>query len=599
MVAKRIDSFGGMYPATDDRLLAENAAARSENTWLYSGALSGINSLTEVHTCSLASTAKVYRIPSGSPSSDYFSDSTWLEFGDIDTDVFRSPTFGDTYDRYYWTSPTGTPTYNTLARIKAGDGAWKLGVPAPGTAPTFSSITGGSSSVTVTRSYVMTWVTAYGEEGPPSPAVTSTGKIDDTWSLSLPATAVDDRGAVGDDRYITKLRVYRTVTSSTGTATFFLVAEQTYSTLTYADSATDATVSANAQLASTLWTAPPSDLKGWVAGANGMIVGFRGNEIWFSEPYRPHAWPAVYALTVEYPIVGLGAVGQNIVVCTEGFPIVVTATHPASATQAKLATFEPCLARGSILSTPDGVYYASQNGLVLVANGTATNITREMVTRDEWQSFTKTQTLRAGKLGFAYYAYGTALLGVFQADAWVSAATQAEDFLGAYNGVLIDPNHDRVAFNVLRRTGVTVNITNDVWSGELFVLLNDNKVYWINLADTAPTPEVWLWRSKIFQTSLKKNLEALRIYFSVPPGVSITLGTRNTDLVQTLQANQYGLVRIYADGTLVMTRELRTSGELMRIPSGFKADFWQIEVEGRVNVYSLQWATSAKELASV
>jgi hypothetical protein len=48
-----------------------------------------------------------------------------------------------------------------------------------------------------------------------------------------------------------------------------------------------------------------------------------------------------------------------------------------------------------------------------------------------------------------------------------------------------------------------------------------------------------------------------------------------------------------------MTRELRESGEMIRLPSGFTADFWQFEIEARVHISSLQIATSAKELAGV
>jgi len=48
-----------------------------------------------------------------------------------------------------------------------------------------------------------------------------------------------------------------------------------------------------------------------------------------------------------------------------------------------------------------------------------------------------------------------------------------------------------------------------------------------------------------------------------------------------------------------MTRELRTSGVIMKLPSGFKADYWQFELETRVIVLSLQAATSVKELKGV
>lgn len=85
-------------------------------------------------------------------------------------------------------------------------------------------------------------------------------------------------------------------------------------------------------------------------------------------------------------------------------------------------------------------------------------------------------------------------------------------------------------------------------------------------------------------------------------GVGISFDPTATTWTGTcfsLPTNSFGRVRVYADGRLVFTRELVTSGEMMRLPSGFKAQFWQIEVEARVKVYSIQVGTSAKELRGV
>jgi hypothetical protein len=59
-----------------------------------------------------------------------------------------------------------------------------------------------------------------------------------------------------------------------------------------------------------------------------------------------------------------------------------------------------------------------------------------------------------------------------------------------------------------------------------------------------------------------------------------------------------GVVRIYADGVLRFTRQLRSTGEFMRLPSGFKAQFWEVELESDLTVTSIELATSAKELAN-
>lgn len=100
--------------------------------------------------------------------------------------------------------------------------------------------------------------------------------------------------------------------------------------------------------------------------ANGVMVGFRDNEVYFSEPYLPHAWPARYRLTVDYPIVALGSFGTTIVVATEGRPFLITGSHPESMSQLELDLIEPCVSARSMASMGHGVVYASRNGLVYV-----------------------------------------------------------------------------------------------------------------------------------------------------------------------------------------------------------------------------------------
>lgn len=591
MVAVKINAFGGAVPATDDRLLPDAAATVSQNAWLYSGALVGVVSPKFVRNMTNAGYGKVYRIPNNYYDADHLTDATWMEFPNIDTDVLRSPVVGDEFDRYYWAGPSDVPRVNSLARIQAGNDPYKLGVIQPTSTPTLG-IAGGAGT-NQSRAYVVTWVSAFGEEGPPSSPVVDTGKVDATWTVTLPTAGVGDIA----DYNLSKARIYRTVTVGS-TASYFYVTEVTIGTVSYADSALDATVSANEILPSTDWSPPPSDLQGFVAMPNGMIAGWRNNELWFCEPFRPHAWPAAYTNVVEYPIVGLGVINQTLVVCTAGYPMVATGINPSAISLSKLAAFEPCMSRGSIVSAPEGVYYASPNGLVLVANGVAGLVTEGLIHKDEWNRLSAVATLRATRLANAYYAYGTARVGFAQPDAFQEDMVQQDDFSGSYSGILIDPTNQRVAFNTLSSEDPTANVFNDAWSGEV-LLIRDDVLYRIDIVDETYTRDVVLWRSKIFQPQDKKNFQALRIYFEVPVWAPTLNNTRNTSSPQTLAEDQYGLVRVYADGRLVMTRELRTSGELMRLPSGFKADFWQVELEHRVKIFSFQMATSVKELMKV
>lgn len=673
MVSLRLEQFGGMLPAVNDYYLPENRASLSENAWVYTGALEGFFSLTEVYSCSSSGVKKVFRIPLGYYDKERIPGSYWMEFTNPDTDVVRTPIANDSFERFYWASSSHQPYFNTKARITAsrksatvtlsiatpavatlsahglavGDPIYftttgslptgvtasqyyfvtavpdantfrfsaapygsdvatsgsqsgthtlyfnqplKLGVPAPTTAPTLS-ISGGSGTAE-SRAYVYTWVSAYGEEGPPSPASTVTsGYPNATWTVTVTAPTTAEAGA----RNLKYVNIYRTVTSSSGVGTYFLVAQIGIGTTTYADSTVN--VSGNNQLSATYWEGPPSDLQGMIAMPNGIIAAFRSNEIYFCEPYRPHAWPAAYSLSVDYPVVGLGVVGQTLIVCTAVSPYAITGINPANMTMSRISVAEPCMSRGSIISTPAGVVYASPNGLVVATPGAVQNITKRLLTKDKWQDLLKVATLRGAAFNDAYYCWGSTQGVTFQSDAFQADAFQAADETGGFTGAHIDFSNERVAYTKLSTSLPIVNSFTDVWTGEVLVMKNA-KVYWLDMSETR-SRDSYKWRSKIFSMPNRRNIEAMRVWFDTYPDSPNLNPVRNTSLVQTLQADQLGLVRVYADGNLVMTRELREDGEFMRLPSGFKAAIYQVEIEARVRINSVELSTSAKELMNV
>lgn len=591
MVALKLANFGGMIPAIDDHLLPEAYGSLAQNAWLYSGSLDGLHGLKQVYAASSSLTRKVYRIPKQYYDKDHIYDSYWLEFPDPDTDVIRSPAVNDSFQRYYWAAPTlGAPRYNTLQRIINSQPSLILGIPAPTVAPTVT--VAGGAAPTYDRAYVYTYESAYGEEGPPSPPTVVNGNISGTWNITVTAPGVP----VVTDRNITKINIYRTITSAFGTATYFYVTTLTLPVTTYADTQLDTTVAANPLLQSVDWGPPPSDLKGMVAMPNGIVAGFRNDEVWFSEPYRPHAWPASYALSVNFPVVGLGVTGTSLIVLTTGYPTAITGITPATMSQARIATFLPCMSKGSIVSAAEGVFYASPNGLALAANGSVQVVTEQTVTKDKWLTLLKVPTLRAARLGNAYYCWGSPQDGVFEPTAFDNDAFMMTNVEGGRYGAIIDFRNPRLPYVKLYDENPVVNCWEDPWTGEL-MLFRDEKVYWFDVS-TETMREPYTWRSKLFQMPNMRNLEAMRIWFNVPPGAPTLNPVPDTSLNQELKADQWGLVRVYADGRHVFTREIRVSGEMLRLPSGFKATNWQIEVEARIQIYTIEAATAAKELAS-
>lgn len=594
MVAIKLPIFAGMVPSVDKHLLPDTNAQFSRNVWLYSGALNGMPKKVPVYTLQNPLAQIAYRVPASNANASYLFDSTWLEFENRYTDFITAPVAADSFQRFYWTSTSQQPQYNTYARILAGQPAWLLGVPQPATP--IVDVSGGASATIVSRAYVTTLVTEYGEEGPASTPVLVNGKEDATFAITIGAVPADQRGGT---RNIKKIRLYRTITSSLGTATYYLLTEvnATGATQLHNDTAADNVIASNVLLESTAWTGPPS-LDGFVTMPNGIIAGFKGNELWFSEAYRPHAWPAAYSLTVEHDIIGLGIINQTLVVCTKGNPYTASGVNPARITTAKLAAFEPCLSKGSVVSTEEGVFYTSPNGLILVNPGIAVNVTKQAISRDQWNSIIMDGALNAGRLGSAYIAYGASEQNVFQETAYQEDVFQSGTTVGAAEGFMIDSNSN-VGFGYTYDTHELKSIHNDILSGE-FLAVHDGQVVWFDQRRGYGI-DPYIWRSKVFQTPEEKNFAAFKVFFyedeedgidpEVPP---------NYDIDQTFDPEtQMGVVRVYADDRLILTHELRKSGELHRIPSGFKAHFWYVEFEARIKIKSFQMATSVKELSNV
>jgi hypothetical protein len=695
--------------------------------------------------------------------------STWLEFVDPDTDVMRSPVVDDSFDRFYFASPSLAPEYNTRDRITAGQPAWLLGVPAPGCTPGVTVSGGGNtdqlgfvsttsanqgapgantiylipitpqgaeilndisfvtqtasataryagvlysdlngspntllntgtigtgtaaggtaasafvnptgllantqywigvmldtaiglqvaddagsagvvvlntfsngppgivtnlqvgfpdlqlwgdltaSSVLEARSYVYTYITAYGEESPPSPATVVTGWSNGVWTIELNTPPPDQMGVTRD---ITNIRLYRTLTATQGSTTYFQVinpatttpvpgsnatGDMPVTTAVYVDTVTDDIVADNSQLASQLWSPPPEDLQGIIAMPNGMAVGWRANEIWFCEPYRPHAWPPSYVLTCVYPIVGLGVTGSSVVACTNGSPMIATGTSPGSMSSVKPQNTEPCHSRGSILGNNDGVYYAGPNGLILVTQyGSVTNTSELWITREKWQQLTPQKNLRSVFLVSSYFSMGCVRGGdnsVAQTGFTIELnAADAQSFT-----IWPQPGGHRLGFNRLNGpNGLDVfNVRIDTWSSVCLVM-QGNGVYYYDFTDPVPTTQVYSWTSKLFQQKSKKNFAAMRCWFSIPPGTPALNPVPATNATldpfwNSLPADRYGFIKVFSSGVLVTCREIRTPQALLRILSGFKGETWQFQIIARVPISNLQVGTSVKAMAT-
>lgn len=571
-------AFGGELPVQSERMLPDNFATHAENVWLYSGELRGIRAPINLQAINNI-TKKVFRIPKGTvggdptnptlvPPPSYLGDSVWMQFTDPDTDIVRGPLINDAFKRFYWCSPTEGPMFNTYSRLLVGDPSYKLGVNAPDVAPNLTVV--GGVGALVTRAYVITWKTTYGEESQPSPAVTVTDNVDGSWNLS----AIDQptAGEQLDRSLITHAVVYRTITALSGVATFFKVAEVPIGTTTYNDVLLDTQISGNVQLFSTSFAKPPADLQGFIAMPNGFMVGWKGSDLYVSEPYQPHAWPSEYVNSVEYPVVGLGVWGSTCVIATQGFPASLSGVHPATLSLTKTSVMEPCLSRGSVVSAPDAVYYASQNGLMIVDPSGFRNLTQSLITQQEWADRFRPQYIRAVRYQTGYLA-----LEAVPGDI-------------APTGFFLDPTDPRVALTDLTGLGEAFNFHNDVWSGEVFLIIKGQVQHWDPPEDERLP---YVWKSKEFQLPRPTNFGAVMAFFNLLDYAPYAGGTA------IMPADEELRLKVWADRVLKFDQEIIQNGVPRRLPSGFKASIWQFEVRGRVPLYAMHVGSTVEELKRV
>jgi hypothetical protein len=615
MPVLRIQDFSGIVPVKGDRAIPDGYATESVNTWLYGSELRGVR--PPVHLTNVVSTTrKVLRIPLGTvggdpmypsvvPPPSYLGDSVWIQFDDKDTDIVKGALVEDQYNRWYFCSPSRGPEFNTFARMKLGLSNYKLGVIGPDNTitvgatpdnawrPKVDSVTGGADPK-VTRSYVYTWMNEFGEESAPSLPVTFTGFADGVWNISN--ILAPPAPPAGYPAYAKKW-LYRTATGTGGGWDYYRVSEVPLATTTFVDSGVsrpDTAITMNLTLESVPWRLPPPNLQGWICMPNGFLIAFDkavetppgsnnwvgGNNVYMSEAYRFHAWPGTYKFATESLVVGLGILGQTCVVATQGYPATITGIKPSACTFAKATVDEPCLSRSSIVSSPQGVIYASQNGLINVGPNGIQNVTEGLIEREEWLKSYMPQYLRGVRYQSGYLAL------------------RMPPTPGTRSGYFIDPTSLKVALTEFSDLTNVRNFVNDFWSGEIFLLMNDGELLrWDPPVDSAGNPNhdlmPVLWKSKEFQFPYEENFGAYAVYWDPARYSDNAYGS------SVLPVGEQVHLKVYANRFLVYDEEVPRCGRPVRLPSGFKGDLWQFELRGRAPIYSLHVASTIKELKGV
>lgn len=253
-------------------------------------------------------------------------------------------------------------------------------------------------------SYVYTFVNDLGEESAPSPPSATLLKDDGTAITVVSMTAVQSGYSV--DYAVETKRIYRAASGSTGTA-FLFVAEIPLSQAEYIDELTDSEL--GDPIETDLYALPPDDLKGLLALPNGVMVGFRRNQLCFSAQNRPHAWPVEWRLNTDTDIAGIGAIDTTVVIGTKSFPYLAIGNDPSAYSMTKLEVPQACISKRSVAYlTGIGVVFASPDGLIAVSgNGNVRNLTESMFTRRQWRALLPASIIAAAHDDVYHFWYDT------------------------------------------------------------------------------------------------------------------------------------------------------------------------------------------------
>lgn len=577
----KLIGFSGETPKIIPRLLGDTGAQLASNVRLDDGGLTP--------------TRKKRQEFQFTPGTDYLTvyknGTEWLGWS---SNVYAVPGPVAT-DRLYVTGD-GVPKM-----IVAGvEYPLALDFPAAALTATLSGTpTPGASGTT--RIYVYTWVTAFGEESAPSPA-----SADVFWTpgetLTLSGFVLPPSG-----RNITSQRIYRAQTGKTGTQ-LYLIDERIASAGDYIDNISPELL--QEALPSATWDTPPDDLNGLIALPNGMMAAFSGKQLCFSEPYRPHAWPEGYRLTMDYPIVGLGSFVSSVVVTTQGTPYLVTGTAPENMVSEELEENLPCINARGIVDLGYSVVYPSHDGLVQITNSGARVASTNLFSRDDW--------LRLNPGGMTASHYNGRYFTTFSYI----------DPTGApYVGLLIIDFTGEQPF-LIRSNLYATAMYYDLPTGSLFLLIDDVLYEWDALSQPS---DLLAWKSKLFVLPTPTNFGAILIEAdsnltaaqdaAIEAEIAAIIASNallfagdslggelngaamneypiNGDMLQPVPSvARTVMVNVYADQVLVGT--VTKVNQMARLKSGFKARRWEVEVASDMALTQITLAGTGAELREV
>jgi hypothetical protein len=358
---------------------------------------------------------------------------------------------------------------------------------------------------------------------------------------------------------------------------------------------------------------PSPSMTGLRVAHNNILVGFFDNQLCFSEPGNPHAWPIKYRLTFDSDIIAIEPVSGYIVILTEAYPYAVSGNDPATMVVARIDMLYPCLSKRSVVNMGYGVVYATHGGLAVYSLSKGLSLITKMV--HDWDTWNENLT-------------PSTLVGHFYKD----------KYFGSYSGnsLIFEKDEKSGGFFTTVQTTFTAAWTDQITNKMYYITDTTGDIYeWDDMTQPLTPME---WKSKVVVTKKYMNLGAARVIadYDTPQSEIDAVAVYNVaakayNVLRWSEAAQLGTLngptdylvagtRVNNDGTIngckvingdCITRDLKStttflcitfklwvdkvlvfqgnvcSDKIFRLPAGYRSDTFEVSVSGAARVRAI------------
>ncbi len=303
---------------------------------------------------------------------------------------------------------------------------------------------------------------------------------------------------------------------------------------------------------------PPEGMHGLIAGSQGMLAGFIDNKVYVTNAFQTLTWSEANATSLGSKIISMHSLGNLLIVLTRGTVYSIDHSDFENIVVNDLQCHERCVGTESIALAGDKLFYVARNGLIAVSPSGYENISKNILSRHEWQKLILNNDGLANDVHCYFY------------DDKLFIARRGADFCKIYdvkNSYFVDYEYGIEAFYY------------DSFNNELF-FATPTKIYiW---QDTF-IPIKWTYRSKKYHYSEAVNWSWIKLEFG-----------GNSPQSSSAQ------IKFYVDSVLGVDAEILTFDVMghrpLRLPCLKEGFEWQFEMVSDDILLNFQLTNSYEEL---